>query len=230
VVRRAISQSVFYLHHIWIATAVAGLIGLIDVFQFADANRTSISTNLEILASLGASDTWFAFSIVISIVSAAIMRRRLKRGRIRRLGVRWQRVVAGLLIPFLVLSYLLRDIDRLSQMPRHQQLSTVEVRAVRASKLAFIPAVALMIFAQVASPLDNAFLGLTYVTEGPGAIDDPARYVLKWLQPELFTESLDKYSKYIWIGAVSYFVAVISCSAVIWVALQRASRITRGAL
>ena len=230
VVRRAMRQSVFYLHHIWIATAVAGFIGLIDVIQYADAKRTSISTNLRILASLDASRTWFAFSILFTFISAAIMRRRLKRGTIRRMGVRWQRVVAGLAIPFLVLSYLLRDIDRLSQAPRHHPSSKVEVRALRASKLAFIPAIALVVFAQVASPLDNAFLGLTYVTEGPAAIDDPARYVLKWLRPELFIDSLDKYSKYIWIGAVSYFLGAIACSAVIWAALQRASRISKAAL
>ena len=209
-VRRAMRQSVFYLHHIWIATAVAGFIGLIDVIQYADAKRTSMSTNLTILASLDASGTWFAFSILFTFISAAIMRRRLKRGTIRRMGVRWQRVVAGLAIPFLVLSYLLRDIDRLSQAPRHHPSSKVEVRALRASKLAFIPAIALVVFAQVASPLDNAFLGLTYVTEGPAAIDDPARYVLKWLRPELFIDSLDKYSKYIWIGAVSYFLGAIN--------------------
>lgn len=229
-VRKAISRSVYYLHHVWIATAVAGFLGLIDVIQYADADRTSVATNLEILASIETSDSWFALSVGFALLSAAIMRRRLKRGTIRRMGIRWQRVVAGLPIPFLVLSYLLRDIDRLSQAPRHRPLSKVEVRAFRASKLAFVPALALVIFAQVSSPLDKAFLGLTYVTEGPAAIDDPARYVLKWLQPELFIDSLDKYSKYIWIGAIINLVGVIVCSAVFWLALQRASRITKGAL
>lgn len=229
-VRRAMRQSIYYLHHIWIATAVAGFVGLISVTQYADADRTSISTNLKILASLDAAGGWFALSLLLTYISAAIMRRRLKRGKIRRLGIRWQRVVAGLPIPFLVVAYLLRDIDRLSQAPRDRPMSKAEVRAFPASKLAFIPVLAVVAFAQVASPLDNAFLGLTYVTEGPAAIDDPARYVLKWLQPELFIDSLDKYSKYIWLGAIGYFVGVLVCSAVFWVALRRASRITKGAL
>lgn len=225
--RNVIRGSIYQLHHLWIATAVAAILTLIEILGRKSESRTSIAANRDILESLEPSQSVFAFAIFGTLVSLFVMRRRLKHGVIRRLGVRWQRVISGLIIPMLVPAFLLRDIDRLAQAPREHSLTRHDIRKISASWLAFVPSVAIFILAQFESPLNNALLGITYVTEGTQAIDDPLRYVLKWVQPELITGSLDKYSKYIWIGSIGYCVALLLCSISMWIALNSACRMTK---
>lgn len=228
---RTLGRRLMYqLHHLWIVTAVAAILTLIEILGRKSESRTSIAANRDILESLEPSQSVFAFAIFGTLVSLFVMRRRLKQGVIRRLGVRWQRVISGLVIPTLVPAFLLRDIDRLTQAPREHSLTKHDIRKISASWLAFIPSVAVFVLAQFESPLNNALLGITYVTEGTQAIDDPLRYVLKWVQPELITGSLDKYSKYIWIGSIGYCVALLLCSASMWFTMNRASRMTRRVL
>lgn len=228
--RRLIKSSIYQLHHLWIATAVAAILTLIEVLGRKSESRTSIAANRDILESLELPQSVSAFAISGTLVSLFVMRRRLKQGVIRRLGIRWQRVISGLIIPTLVPAFLLRDIDRLAQAPHEHSLTKHDIRRISASWLAFIPAVAISILAQFESPLNSALLGVTYVTEGTHAIDNPLRYVLKWVQPELITGSLDKYSKYIWIGSIGYCVALLLCSISMWIALNRACRMTKRVL
>jgi len=225
-----IRKLMYQLHHLWIATAVAAILTLIEILGRKSESRTSIAANRHILESLEPSQSVFAFAIFGTLVSLFVMRRRLKQGVIRRLGVRWQRVISGLIIPLLVPAFLLRDIDRLAQAPREHSLTRHDIRKISASWLAFIPSVALLVLFRFESPLNYALLGITYVTEGTQAIDDPRRYVLKWVQPELITGSLDKYSKYIWIGSIGYCVALLLCSISMWIALNRACRMTKRVL
>jgi len=137
------SKLMYHLHHLWLASAVAAGLTLIEILGHTSESRTSITVNRDILQSLEPSSQVSALAIFGTLVSLLVMRRRLKRGVIRRLGVRWQRVIAGLAIPTLVPAFLLRDIDRLAQAPREQSVTRDDIRQISASWLAFIPAITL---------------------------------------------------------------------------------------
>jgi hypothetical protein len=87
-----------------------------------------------------------------------------------------------------------------------------------------------LLFAQVASPLNNALLGVVYVTEGTSSISDPKRYALKWIRPEVFTNALDKYLQYIWLGSIGFCLLLIALSILSWNLINKHSRMARNAL
>lgn len=203
---------------------------LIRLLAKANENRLSLVNNRETLEILESTSTAESFAILGMIIFLVSSRRRLKRGIIRRLGVRWQRVLLGAIIPFAIPMFLMRDIERLAQAPRNQSMNKESVRAFKVSRLSIMWPVLIVVLTQISSPLNKALLGITYVTEGTAAIDDSLRYALKWVQPEIFTDALDKYSKYIWVGSVAYCIMIILISVVSWLLLQKYSRMTRRAL
>lgn len=202
----------------------------VKILGRASQDRTSLSTNREILESLDTASSLEALAIFAMLLSLFVLRRRLKRGVIKRLGIRWQRVLAGVLTPFMFLAYLMRDIDRLAAADRGVGRSRSEIRKFRASKRSFLVPAMFVLIAQLSSPLNNALLGIVYVTEGPGAIDDLTRYLLKWISPDVFTTNLDKYSQYIWLGSLVYSALMTVISVIMWCLLNRTSRIAREAL
>jgi hypothetical protein len=164
------------------------------------------------------------------IVSLVGMRRRLKHGTIRRLGVSWKRLLLGAVIPLMIPTFLIRDIERLSQLPRNKLIEKERVREFKASQKSILLGVLLLIFARISSPLSNALLGIVYVTEGTASIEDPLRYILKWVEPQVITNAFDNYSQYIWIGSIFYCITAVLISAVSWLLLQNCAVVTRRAL
>lgn len=128
------------------------------------------------------------------------------------------------------LAYLMRDIDRLAAADRGVGRSRSEIRKFRASKRSFLVPAMFVLIAQLSSPLNNALLGIVYITEGPGTIDDLTPYLLKWISPDVFTTNLDKYSQYIWLGSLVYSALMTVISVMMWCLLNRTSRIAREAL
>jgi hypothetical protein len=122
------------------------------------------------------------------------------------------------------------DIERLAQIPRSQQISKETLRSMKTSRLSIAWPVLFLLFAQVASPLNNALLGVVYVTEGTSSISDPTRYALKWVQPEVFTNALDKYLQYIWIASVGFCLLLIALSILSLNLVNKHSRMARNAL
>lgn len=229
-ITRFFRQCVYYLHYFWVIAGISAAWAFVKILGRASQDRTSLSTNREILESLDTASSLEALAIFAMLLSLFVLRRRLKRGVIRRLGIRWQRVLAGVLTPFMFLAYLMRDIDRLAAADRGVGRSRSEIRKFRASKRSFLVPAMFVLIAQLSSPLNNALLGIVYVTEGPGAIDDLTRYLLKWISPDVFTTNLDKYSQYIWLGSLVYSALMTVISVIMWCLLNRTSRIAREAL
>lgn len=229
-ITRFFRQCVYYLHYFWVIAGISAAWAFVKILGRASRDRTSLSTNREILESLDTASSLEALAIFAMLLSLFVLRRRLKRGVIRRLGIRWQRVLAGVLTPFMFLAYLMRDIDRLAAADRGVGRSRSEIRKFRASKRSFLVPAMFVLIAQLSSPLNNALLGIVYVTEGPGAIDDLTRYLLKWISPDVFTTNLDKYSQYIWLGSLVYSALMTVISVIMWCLLNRTSRIAREAL
>lgn len=71
---------------------------------------------LEMLESTQTAKSFALFGMIIFLVSS---RRKLRRGVIRRLGVRWYRVLIGAIIPIAIPLFLMRGIERLAQAPRN---------------------------------------------------------------------------------------------------------------
>lgn len=229
-VRSFFRNSIFYIHNLWILTGIFGLIALVKVLAKSNENRSSITVNREILEML--EPTWIMMSIasVGMIISLVTMRRRLKNSTIRRLGVSWKRVLLGAVIPLAIPTFLIRDIERLSQLPQNEVTKKEHVREYKASRKSIFLSVLLVIFAYISSPLNNALLGIIYITEGTSSIDDPLRYALKWVEPQVITNAFDEYSQYIWIGSISFCATVILVSVVTWLLLHNCVMITRRAL
>ena len=229
-IRPLLKNLIFYLHNLWILTGIFGLVSLIRVLTKANESRTSLTTNREILEVLEPIFTSISFASVGMIVSLVGMRRRLKHGTIRRLGVSWKRLLLGAVIPLMIPTFLIRDIERLSQLPRNKLIEKERVREFKASQKSILLGVLLLIFAQISSPLSNALLGIVYVTEGTASIEDPLRYILKWVEPQVITNAFDNYSQYIWIGSIFYCITAVLISAVSWLLLQNCAVVTRRAL
>ena len=229
-IRSLFKNLIFYIHNLWILTGVFGLIALVRVLIKTNESRTSLTANREILETLEPTWTALSFASVGMIVSLVGMRRKLKQGTIQRLGVSWKRVLLGAVIPVMIPTFLIRDIERLSQLPRNKLIEKERVREFKASQKSILLPILLLIFAQISSPLNNALLGIVYVTEGTASIDDPLRYILKWVEPQVITNAFDKYSQYIWIGSISFCIMVILISVVSWLLLQNCVVVTRRAL
>ncbi len=227
---RSLHNSIYYLHYLWMIPSCYALLSLIRILSKADQDRNSILINREILQLVTSADNWLALPIVAMIFSLISMRRRLKRGVIDRLGISWKRVVLGIALPIFYPTFLMRDIDRLAQMSRNRQTTRELIRAYKPSKFSTLWPILVAVYAQFSSPLNNALIGITYVTEGPASIDDPTRYALKWIRPEVFTTALDKYSQYIWLSSIGFCFLLISLSLLSWKLMNNFSRITRKAL
>ena len=229
-IRSIFRNLIFYIHYLWILSGVFGLIALVRVLTKTNESRASLTSNRDILETL--EPTWTALSLasVGMIVSLVAMRRKLKHGTVRRLGVSWKRVLLGAAIPLAIPTFLIRDIERLSQLPHNEVVKKERVREFRASQKSILLAVLLVIFAQISSPLNNALIGIIYITEGTASIDDPLRYALKWVEPQVITNAFDEYSQYIWIGSISFCIMVILISVVSWLLLQNCVVVTRRAL
>ena len=228
--RGYLHNCIFYLHYLWMIPVCYALFSLIAILSKSGEDRNSILTNRAILQLVTSSDNSLIFPITAMIFSLIVMRRRLKRGLIDRLGISWKRVVLGITLPIFYPTFLMRDIDRLSQIPRDIQTTRDVVREYKPSKFATSWPILVGIYAQFASPLSNALIGITYVTEGPASIDDPTRYALKWIRPEVFTTALEKYSQYIWLASISFCFLLISLSLLSWKLMHKYSWITRNAL
>ena len=223
-------NSIFYLHHLWFFPGAFAAFALFRILAKANEDRNSIAVNREMLELVGSATGALAPAVIGMIVSLVVMRRKLKRGVIDRTGVQWKRVVLGIPLPIFYPSFLMTDIERLAQIPRGQQTSKEALRSIKTSRSSVAWPVLFLLFAQVASPLNNAFLGVVYVTEGPSSISDPTRYALKWIQPEVFTNALDKYLQYIWLGSIGFCLLLIALSILSWNLIDKHSRMARNAL
>ena len=225
-----LKNCIFFFHHLWILTGIFGLTVLARVLTKSNENRSSITANREIIEMLEPAWTALSLASLGMIISLVAMRRKLKHGTVRRLGVSWKRVLLGAVIPLAIPTFLIRDIERLSQLPRNEVTKKEHVRKYKASRKSIFLSVLLVIFAYISSPLENALFGIIYITEGTASIDDPLRYALKWVEPQVITNAFDEYSQYIWIGSISFCIMVILISVVSWLLLQNCVVVTRRAL
>ena len=229
-IRKILKRVVYYLHYLWIVSGIVAFMTLLELWGKSGESRASLANNrtiLELLDSSSNAATIALFGMMVFLMSS---RRKLKRGVIKRLGIRWQRILLGTLLPILIPAFLMRDIERLSQLPRGNTATKEQLRALPVTRQAFWWPAFVMLWVQVESPLNNALLGIVYITDGTATIDDPIRYALKWIKPETFTESLSKYAQYIWIGSVFYCLVIILVSIISWLLIEKYSRITRHAL
>ena len=223
-------NSIFFLHYLWLLPGTYAAFALFRTLLKANEDRNSIAVNRELLELVSPATGLLAPAIIGMIVSLVVMRRKLKRGVIDRTGVQWKRVVLGIPLPIFYPSFLMTDIERLAQIPRGQQTSKEALRSIKTSRSSVAWPVLFLLFVQVASPLNNALLGVVYVTEGTSTISDPKRYALKWIQPEVFTNALDKYLQYIWLGSIGFCLLLIALSILSWNLIDKHSRMARNAL
>lgn len=228
--RKVLRSITNHLHHLWLLTAALAVYELVQLADLSSLDRTSLANNQRFLEIIEGSDTAAAFALLFLLISLFVWRRRLKRSVIRRLGARWQRIIFGLLLPFAVPFYWMRDVERLAYAPRDGTTTKQSLRTWRPKKSTFLWLFLVLVWPQTSSPLDNALLGITYVTEGASALDDPIRYALKWIEPAKITGVLDEYSKYIWLGCVANCVILAVFSLVSWQQMQRLSRLSKAVL
>ena len=227
---KCLRSSIFFLHYLWFLPGAFAAFALFRILSKANEDRNSIAVNREILELVSSATGLLAPATIGMIVSLVVMRRKLKRGVIDRTGVQWKRVVLGIPLPYFYPSFLMTDIERLAQIPRSQQISKEALRSMKTSRSSIAWPVLFLLFAQVASPLNNALLGVVYVTEGTSSISDPKRYALKWIRPEVFTNALDKYLQYIWLGSIGFCLLLIALSSLSWNLIDKHSRMARNAL
>jgi hypothetical protein len=228
--RRLLQQVLFYVHHVWLLTAALAVYELVQLADLSSLDRTSLANNQRFLEIIEDSYGVAVFGLVFMMISLYVWRRRLKRSVLRRLGARWQRIIFGLQVPFAVPFFWMRDVERLAKAPRDGTTTKQSLRTWRPTKTTYLWLLFVLAWARVSTPLDYAGLGITYVTEGTSALDDPLRYALKWIEPAKITGALDEYSKYIWLGCVANCAILVVFSLVSWQQMQRLSRLSKAAL
>lgn len=186
------------IRYIGLIVAIIGCVDLYRLFGLQNESRTSLVANGKALEIIDASSTAVSLAFVLTLIWVLHMRRRLKRGVIKRFSFNWRRGLAGLFLPPIQFLYWTQDIEQLAQMPRNQPAKTFEIRRMCRSRNGYLWFILLFVSLQIGSNLDYAKLGIDYVTVGPSGIDDPLRYALKYVDPSLITTNLDKYAEYIW--------------------------------
>lgn len=86
-IKRFFRASVYNLHYLWLIVGISAFMSLLRVVRQADQSRTSIVANRKILESLETVSGLESFALVGMLISLFVLRRRLKRGVIRRLGI-----------------------------------------------------------------------------------------------------------------------------------------------
>ena len=195
------SLFLFWQNKIKYIGLVVAVIGLVDFFRLLDLrneSRTSLAANSRALEIFDASSSAGGLAWVLTIFWLLHMRRRLKRGVIKRFPFNWKRGVVGYFLFGIQPIYWAQDIEQLAQVPRRYPASSFKIRSMKRSRNGYIWFVLSMIFLEIGSNLGYAKLGIDYVTVGPAGMDDPLRYALKYIDPSLITTKLDQYSQIIW--------------------------------
>lgn len=194
---------------------IVGVLTTIQLFSLISDPRTSVVANRQAIELESQSSSALAFLLVSSSIWLLILRRRLKKGVIKRFKLRWYRIFLGLfLTPFLF--FWARDIEQLLKVPREKSLASSEIRKQKATLNGLSLTLLSVTTIQVSQLLDYAALGLDYVTVGTAGIDDPLRYLLKYVDPEKITSSLDKYSSLIWPASVASSILSIAVGILLW--------------
>lgn len=186
------------IKYIGLVVAVIGSVDFLRQLELRNESRTSLAANNRALEIFDASSTAVGFAFALTLIWLLHMRRRLKRGVIKRFPFNWKRGVVGILLLGIQPIYWAQDIEQLVQVPRLHPASPVQIRSMKRSRNGYFWFVLLAIFIQISSNLDYAKIGIDYVTVGPAGMDDPLRYALKYIDPSLITTKLDQYSEIIW--------------------------------
>jgi hypothetical protein len=186
------------IRYVGLFVAFVGCVDLFRLLELQDESRTSLAANGRALEIIDASSSAVGFSFALTIIWLLHMRRRLKRGIIKRFPFNWKRGVIGILLLGIQPVYWSQDIEQLAQMRRDHPATSAQIRSMKRSRNGYLWFVLIALLIQITSNLDYAKLGIDYVTVGPAGIDDPLRYAFKYVDPSLITTNLDKYAEYIW--------------------------------
>jgi hypothetical protein len=225
------SLFLFWQNKIKYIGLVVAVIGSVDFFRLLDLrneSRTSLAANSRALEIFEASNIAVAWALVLTIFWLLHMRRRLKRGVIKRFPLNWKRAVVGILLGIQPI-YWAQDIEQLIQVNRRHPASSVQIRSMKRSRNGYFWFVFLAIFIQISSKLDYAKLGIDYVTVGPAGMDDPLRYALKYIDPSLITTKLDQYSEIIWPACLGGSALTVLFGIATWFFLGKVSNQIRNA-
>lgn len=216
------------IRYIGLIVAIIGSIDFFRLLAFRNESRTSLAANSRALEIFEASNIAVAWALVLTIFWLLHMRRRLKRGVIKRFPLNWKRAVVGILLGIQPV-YWAQDIEQLVQVTRRHPASSVQIRSMKRSRNGYFWFVFLAIFIQISSKLDYAKLGIDYVTVGPSGIDDPLRYALKYVDPSLITTKLDQYSEIIWPACLAGSALTVLFGIATWHFLGKVSDQIRNA-
>lgn len=205
-----------YAQYIGLFVAAIGFAYFLRILELADESRTSLAANGRALDLFTSSEEAFSFGIIVLVCWLLHMRRRLKKGVIRRFPLRWKRLIVGVFIPILLPIYWAQDIEQLSQVPRNSPAAADEIRSKGRTRNGYFWIFMFLTYANVSDKLGMANLGVDYVTVGPAGIDDPLRYALKFIDPLLITTNLDKYSKFIWPACLGGSLLIIAFGLSTW--------------
>jgi hypothetical protein len=205
-----------FTQYIGLFVAAIGFAYFLHILQLADESRTSLAANSRALDLFTSSEEALYFGVTVLVCWLLHMRRRLKKGVIKRFPLRWKRLIVGIFIPIILPIYWAQDIEQLSQIPRNLMASVDEIRSKNRTRNGYLWIFMFLMYANVSDKLGMANLGVDYVTVGPAGIDDPLRYALKFIDPSLITTNLDKYSKFIWPACLGGSLLVMAFGLSTW--------------
>jgi|LakMenEpi03Aug12_release.lakeMendotaPanAssembly.Ray.scaffolds.fasta_scaffold71597_4 hypothetical protein len=217
------------IKYIGLVVAVIGSVDFYRLLELRDESRTSLAANSRALEIFDASSIAGGLAWVLTIFWLLHMRRRLKRGVIKRFPFNWKRGVVGYFLFGIQPIYWAQDIEQLAQVPRRYPASSFKIRSMKRSRNGYIWFILSMILTQITSKLDYAKLGIDYVTVGPAGMDDPLRYALKYIDPSLITTKLDQYSEIIWPACLGGSALTVLFGIATWYFLGKVSDQIRNA-
>jgi hypothetical protein len=215
--------------YIGLIVAIVGSVDFYRLLELQGESRTSLAANSRALEIIDASGTAVPFAVVLTLIWMLHMRRRLKTGIIKKFSFNWRRGLSGLFLPPIQFLFWTQDIEQLAQMPRNQPATTADIRRMRRSRNGYLWFILLFVFLQIRANLNYAKLGIDYVTVGPAGINDPLRYVLKYVDPTLITTNLDMYAEYIWPACVGTSFLSVFFGIVTWKFLGKVTELIKSA-
>jgi len=216
------------IKYIGLVVAVIGSVDFFRLLELRNESRTSLAANSRALEIFEASNSAASIAWALTIIWLLHMRRRLKRGVIKRFPLNWKRAVVGILL-FVIPVYWAQDIEQLAQVPRRNPASSVQIRNMKRNRNGYLWFVISIILLNITSKLSDAKLGIDYVTVGPAGMDDPLRYALKYIDPSLITIKLDQYSEIIWPACLGGSALTVLFGIATWYFLGKVSAQIRNA-
>jgi len=187
---------------LWGASAIEGMLNLRQILQLPRTDDLIFAHKaLEISSTNGA---WSGLAYIGFIVWLIAAKRRTRKVSADKQKKRLHRIALGVLSTgILYVKFVMNDIDRLASIPATSKVQHNDWKGNKRSAVGTAWFIVFLVLAYVGGSSDQLGTGINYVTGNLSLISAPDKYILKYIDPKVITDALDKYWNYGGVAAAS---------------------------